>query len=346
MLAHYSWAMSSAVILCSFGPWAKSDEPGQEGLYATLVRAWESLDTLEFRCEEYEVDSGGLRADDRPTMVTDIARASGGRSSFRLTSVRPDGTRTIVADTRQDGKREYQLVRLPDHPDVVNALLIKNQQGGDDAYDGIMNAALWLLMPGGKPIHAYARDGESVGTAPAASGVPAVIVRFRHDGHEVRCELNPQRDWLPSKIEMPEQKWSVVVTKYFRDNGRWFPEEGFQTGLPLPGGNRRVFRILNLRINRPVADDAFGKPRVNEGVMIADEARGRSEPVGASEARKRFLAKFGRSAAVANEAAVDGPTWAPRTVWGSTRGLVMLAAGSCILVGVLARFRRVWSRGS
>ena len=103
-----------------------------------------------------------------------------------------------------------------------------------------------------------------------AHGKPRVVLSIDRGG-PVLIELDPEHGWLPRKLS---GGFEITVTRFARENGVWFPVEGtFRASYVDEAGKLKSrperFRVSNLRINRPIADDRFTLP--DELKALADD---------------------------------------------------------------------------
>jgi hypothetical protein len=111
-----------------------------------LKQLWESLDTVEFRCDEFNLDRDGRpRRDDGFTRYY-IAIGSNGQRAVTVTAVRPEGER-IALNFREDGRRSVGVDVLPGKPAAVDKVCISNQQNTREDYRGPMCQPLWIMYP-------------------------------------------------------------------------------------------------------------------------------------------------------------------------------------------------------
>jgi hypothetical protein len=112
------WAVLGALVI---GPLTASGNAApldRETVRKTLKQAWDSLETVQFRDEEFGLDASG--APDRSNGFTriDFALGSGGRRSVVITAVRPTGEESVF-DLHEDGRRS--LGAVPHHAAVAQA---------------------------------------------------------------------------------------------------------------------------------------------------------------------------------------------------------------------------------
>lgn len=114
------WAVLGVAALGSLATSGKAALPDRDEMRNTLKQAWDSLETVQFRDEEYDLDANG--APDRSNGFTriDFALGSGGRRSVVITAVRPTGEESVF-DLHEDGRRS--LGAVPDHAAVARATL-------------------------------------------------------------------------------------------------------------------------------------------------------------------------------------------------------------------------------
>jgi hypothetical protein len=100
---------------------------------------------------------------------------------------RKDGTLNgTVQDEFANGRELRKYAHIDMHPEAINALTIFPQTTGSDAYRGTLSPLLWLLIPGGEPLHQYLKDGRGVVLAGDAK---EPIVEFPWRGQAIRLTL-------------------------------------------------------------------------------------------------------------------------------------------------------------
>lgn len=263
-------------------------------LKSRLRQLWDSLDTLEYRCESYKIGYFG-RPDEANRIIYENAIGPQGRWASKVFFVKDGNASQLMQDIRADGKREIVLQYIPGSSEVVEQVRVSNLQDRSSVFGDPMNEVLWLFVPGGKPLHERLdRDVELSIDDEKRTVVGIDIDAERH----VNCSLDPARDWLPTHVHLRagEVEVDYDVERFGSDNGRWFPVEGRMRTR----GDReelRHFVVTSLRINRGIKDSAFTMPdNLEKGVAILDQtSKVRSRIVGGEEARNRFVAKYGSS---------------------------------------------------
>lgn len=257
-----------------------------------LKRSWDSLGSLEFCCEEHLVQASRPREGGDTFNVFEFKWAPGNRHSMRMLRVEPDRTSRVVYETREDGHRRYAPHRVPGHPDVTSILSLSSIKSGYDEYRTLMNRVLWVVMPGGRPL--YKRLDEPGTVVSTNEGGAAVI--FRHKGGMVRCELDPDHDWLPRRVVLGKDARSrITVDRFARDNGRWFPVEGrseSDRNAEQKGTDSLRFVVTRFAINRPIDERDFGPPPLSDGAIVEDLTAGKARVLGGIQARRAFDKKY------------------------------------------------------
>jgi len=190
-------------------------------------------------------------------------------------------------------------------------------------------------MPGGKPLYTYLDEGAKLEPDLAEGRRDGAVVVFNHNKLEVRCKLDPDHDWLPRQITMSSGAMDLIVERFGRDSGRWFPLSGTNALFPKAGGRKSIFKIDHLALNRPLPDSLFAMPPLTPGVIVSDETTHKGEIVGGLEARKALDARVPRTTSKAPLTAAREPESLPWS-W----GIAGVAALILILVGFLVRRNR------
>jgi hypothetical protein len=302
-----------------------------------LDAGWQSLQTIEFECREYLLDEANRPRKGLSELDFHFAYQAGGRWAYATWQVDLEGNRRPLEDTRQDGRKQYQVFARKGHPDVIDFAQISTQTSTADTYDGGMQVALWLWIPGGKPPIAHLRSGGRLEIERTLDGRETVVLVSSHKGHPLRCELDPEHEWLPRRVLLGDFA-EYVATDFRRDNGRWFPSEGFGiTRLGPSRAQRDGFRVTSLAINRGIFPSTFQMPRLAPGVIVQDAA-GKGEIVGGQAARETLEREYpsapAAQAAPGDTGSVGGPPDARVAIW-------LLAA---VGVGLLTMAVFLWYR--
>lgn len=274
---------------------AFNNEAGIESqIIDVLKMTWESLDNIEIQGEEFVGDGNGNQ-DNRPNLATqnfDIIVGSGGRMAYKQTNVAPSGQQTVLANFRQDGRRTYTIKPFEDDPESIKVLEIEAQRSTHDHYLGPMVIAMNLWMPTGRPLHAFLENGGKLESLHTENGQESFVITGGFGQDALRIELDREHGWLAKRITLAKSL-EIVATRFERDNGMWFPVEGYMTHIGAPNGvsSQTGFRVTSLRINRPLDSSVFDVPSLPPGTLIKDETGGRSGPRGGEEAWKQLAAK-------------------------------------------------------
>jgi hypothetical protein len=225
--------------------------PTKIQLKQKLKQLWESMDSLEFHCDEMNVDDN-----DRPKLEMGYSRfeytiRSNGARIARIKAIRPENEE-VVFDVRSDGKRTYSVKWDSETPVRPSQIVMYNQIDTHNWCQGVMCTPLTLLTPLGKPLYSYldVDDTEIVSEA----GVVSVVFLGRLS-KLVRCELDSAHDWLPRKMIFDDY-CETTVDRFALQDGRWFPVKGRTKFLKSPF-QKASFEVNNLHFNRVIADSVF-----------------------------------------------------------------------------------------
>jgi hypothetical protein len=271
--------------------------PDRSTVLSALEGMWKSLESFEFRCEQFVADAQYKVDLTKPKNLWDFSYQSGGRWALKWTTVYPDGREVINEDQRFDGREHRLVMHVPNEPNVVDEVRTRNQEGGKDFYPGPMFDLLWVVIPGQQPL--YTRLTVDSPLAPTEvtgdQGYPVVRFPFRFKTNIASCRLDPQKDWLPTEVLVGGGS-NIKVTKFTRDNGRWFPAEG-RTEKNIRGQiERSLFIVTQLHINRTVQPGVFQSPPLQEGAMKSDLRTNKGEAIGGRQARQDFVRKHFKTA--------------------------------------------------
>jgi hypothetical protein len=256
---------------------------------------WGAIDSVEYTATSHQVDAVGLPDNSGLRLKEYRAVASGGKSALRLSVIQDDHQEKIVQDTRMDGRKEYYCFYLSKGSDknqnVMKSIRVTNQKS---ASVESLEDATWVVFPGGKRVDELTNT--SINTRIVADGRDrrAILTNRLDQDRTLICELDSAHDWLPIKVTLTAfgESCSYEVTRFFRNDGRWFPREGTKVyrkdGVPA----QRIFEIHRVNINGELPADTFGLPaKIESGVTILDEtAKGKpTRIVGGMSARDAFF---------------------------------------------------------
>ncbi len=314
----------------------------RQSLHDELKQLWDSLSTLEFRSESYEIDSRG-RPDRTKTFISEYAVAPGGRLAVKVYFGGNGQAPKLVQDARYDGTHRIDVQTLPDEPKTVDMVRVTNRSDREHLFDGHMNEVLWLFAPDGKPVDTYIKDDAEIDVRPGPDGGENVVVACDIPrGRTLRFELAPDHDYLPRRVELRAEGVEHIyeVTRFGRDNGRWFPVEGTKLTRDGQGVKRRRFEVDGLRINRTIAASTFTMPRkLEDGAVILDRTSlHRSRVVGGPDARIEFVERHPASFA---EEAEGEPIVASRSPARFPTALVLgsVSLGALVLAAIIYHLR-------
>jgi hypothetical protein len=334
-----------ALTMVGRGIAAPEDVPDVESIRQELKQSWESLQSIQFRADEYGIDAEGHRTTEYAIRV-DFAHAKGGRWAYASRSTRGEDVKELAADFREDGKTQRTISAFPGHPEMINNIVVRSQADDDKTYSGGMQEILWLWLPGGKPPIAHLDAGGRLEVTKVDGKVHAVI-HSTHKGSPIQIELDPDHDWLPRRVTFDEFQEFEAKT-FRRDNGRWFYEEGRQrkhhgslTGpeageiVATPKGDtRRGFVVTSLSINRPIDTATFAAPKGGVGVLIQDETTGKDDILGGTSAYRDRVLKYGPKPATKGSASpVTASIDPPGDPWG--RSILVASAAAMVTAGFL-----------
>jgi len=307
--------------------------PTRDQLRATLKQLWDSIETLEFRTEEYNAGKDGVPDPSRGYSRFEFAMGSGARRALKSLAIRPDGEQ-LMEDVREDGKKQYGIQWAPDGSGVINQLSIRNQADTSENYSGGMSHPMYLLMPFGKPLHVHIDEGAAVEPFKDPDGKERIAVVFKARGNDVRNELDESHDWLPRR-QLIAGVSDMVVTRFERADGRWFPVEGKVTDMQPE--RYLVFKVSNLRLNGPLPKTTFDPTSLKtKGTLVVDSTKRGARVVGGMEARKRFEEEH-----LPRPKPSSGPlTASPDPDEFPWRTVILVGSIGVILAGLLVAFRQ------
>ncbi len=259
------------VTLLGFPVSVQADRPDRRVVRDRLKLLWDSLASIEIRCEEYVADARGERDLSRSHRANHFCHKKENLWFCDLQVVSPAGIRTPIDQIRQDGLKRYQVLMFKDFPDEISAINISKQVSTPLDYADPKFSALWLFLPGGKPPYLYLDQGAKM-TDAKGHGPSCVAIDAVHQNHRLLLILDGDHDWLPRRVESTHVDGVHVheVTRFTRDNGRWFPAEGYFTHPMAKGPVRLDFVVTQIRINRDLDQSLFRLPVLPPGVRIFD----------------------------------------------------------------------------
>lgn len=256
--------------------------PDRAELAAILEHQWSSLVDLEFESEEPAYDGWGKLLF---TQRMHLGYGAGGRWLTSVSIIK-DGVPADQSEMREDGKLRYQFQYLPGRSDVIHALVITRPQNKPREYRGGMCQALWAFLPGGRPLADRLADAATqLAPVTLESGKEGLKLTAEYRGRSLEIQLDPEHDFLPCRVRL-EGSFTLRVTRFGEDNGRYFPIEGEEESERANGPARRTFLVKTLRINRNLPASHFGMPNLDDGVPIIDQVKGNNRVPGRPGARK------------------------------------------------------------
>ncbi len=293
-MANQVWIATALTFMTlGVGSPVHGDVPDRAALRKMLEPLWDSINTLDLECETYALDTDGVRVPNRTIQSLRLIRASGARMALTHATVKSDGDRRIFEAFREDGRRRYVMQYIEGHAQWLSQVGVQSQTNDDRQYQGSFNCILWLLMPGGRPAFDHLGP-ESMLENLHREGKPRLVINTVHRSMKLRIFLDPEHDYLASRVELEPQGQPLIfwdVSRFDRDNGRWYPAEGTYLqateATPLLAG----FKVTRCSINRPVEDSLFEMPPLPDGAFLNDEV-----------ARKKMTIRRARSPGANDEA--------------------------------------------
>jgi hypothetical protein len=281
------YLLTTSVVMCS------ENRVNQEQIGESTKIAWTSLSSVQFVSDELIADlvQGTSRLERYYFALEDR-----GQYALRAKEVK-EGREYHVHDFREDGQKSYQSRPFRDSDDSLNSVTIRYQTSTESHYKGMMFRVLWLLMPGGEPIFRHIEQGASVEPARDVDGNTVYVVHTSFRGSPIRCEVDPQHDWLVRRMTLGEGLMDVRVTRFDRVDGRWFPVEGSSSEDMTVEGRRirkrGTFRVSQLRINQPLDPGLFHitESKLPSGTKVIDSISGRTRYIGGRSARDRRISE-------------------------------------------------------
>lgn len=293
MVLSIRFILASMLALTSWKASLADQTPSRADVRDALARWWEAIDGIEI---EYD-----LTIDVSPPYKREyhLALTSGGKYSAKGVRAVHDGSRDVFINERTDGKLQYQQGGDSiSEGDVSRFITVGNTRSTPDLYHGSMNDIFWLILPGGRPLHKLLDDESEFLVEPQAEGPVKYIVSFSAwsaKNNPVRCELDPEHDWIPMRVEVGSRRQYVVeVDRFRRVKGLFFPTEGRTTsigkdGAPVAGH----FLVRRLDVNESIDPKLFGPPGVVPGTLVMDQVRGTNYSQGGLKGREAFDKKYG-----------------------------------------------------
>ena len=264
-----------------------------ESIREHLRQQWESIESIEWTLDECLVRNDGVALPSPACIRFEMSRSKGGLSFYKSENT-VEGHESVVFHMLEDGKRRYTYTHLNDYPGVIHELDITAQQTFDEGLDDIpQNSITWLTTPSGQPLYMH-MTSEARAQEIDEDGRKLIEVVFPSRGSTLRCLLDPERDWSAVSMEFQDAertKWEV--TKFQRDNGRWFASEGLFTGKILAKFQEYTFKVSNLKINRPVAPGTYDQARLPSGALVVDRIKNTKRVWnGTNKTRNEFLSRY------------------------------------------------------
>ena len=241
---------------------------------------WDGIETLEFRDVSCDTDPDG-----RPVMAgrRQFVEVALGRDNRRVVVhglLDAEGRVGIAQEKRENGRSQFYLLGDTKVPVRFHDATFRDQENTRDVFVGETGTLIWLLTPMGdgvkgcRPLHLHIDSGARLEVGRDFNDRPTVTLIVEH-GTIHRYELDPDHGYLPRRMSGAFQ--DVTVTRFARDNGRWFPVEGLLTHhQPGMADRKGAFVVTGLAINRPIADARFELPPNLDDTQVIDLRKGRN----------------------------------------------------------------------
>ena len=308
-----------------------------------LKRLWTSVQSIEFECDEFALTDQGEPINKMNFVRNEFFHQKESMWAGNIRIFKNGQLDHSVNDVRSNGQSRFQLQAFRRFPAEISDLDIKNQVSTPDGYEDFMFSALWLYLPGGRPIYTYLDANARLESAPEY-GPSCVRVEASYRDYPLRLILDGEREWLPRRVELavPGDPSFHETIQFSREHDRWFPAHGRYSGHTPSGTVIKSFRVSRFAINRPIAPQRFQPPPIPDGVRISNDVTGRVEFRGGRDA---YLRRFTKYATPLNQGLVPAQPIvalesAPPSPW---MGYLIATSSSSLLIGVALWTRRRWT---
>jgi RNA polymerase sigma factor (sigma-70 family) len=252
--------------------------PDRATVRNALKAWWVGIETLEFRDLSCDLDKGGRPVQGGRHPFVGVVLGRGDRRAVMHGTIEPDGRVRVAQEKRDNGRTQFYLMSNAKTPDKITNATVKDQTNIRDSYHDEMGTVLWMLTPwtikrfDARPLYLHLDAGAKLEVGRGPDGKPSVMMILEYGSQ--RYELDPDHDFLPKRVT--GSLYDTSVTKFAKDNGRWFPVEGLVThkARPTPKESAGAFVVTGLRINRPIPDSRFEMPPGMDDVQVLDLSRG------------------------------------------------------------------------
>lgn len=330
-----SLPLLTGVVLMSLSLSAQAGgaEISRTSIRESIARWWDSIESIEVRMDRLQ------SYDERGEVLIEehhIAVAAGEKVSVKVVQTTRTGEKVVAANTRTDGLKTYQGATLEGHPEVSKTINVMNSASRPGHYVGPMDTILWLIMPGGTPLHRHLDEGADllVDENPDGGKSYSIQFNFRYPNRPVKCILDPEHDWLPREVEIGTSgTYRIRVTRFLKENGHFFPAAGTIHKMLNTGEHDSRFEVRAAAINRGAAPELFGPPNLVMGTFIVDQTKGKNHIQGGLKGREAFRAKYElpSSAPVASKLPAN-PVVAGREPERSPIATTILVASTFVLI--------------
>jgi hypothetical protein len=295
---------------------------------------WEATSVLDVEADEYFALEDGEPDPTKTTIRYRLVLTNDGRMRYESWMLKPDGRRVQTENVREDGKARITVG--PGYPGLGTTATVQvdPQTARAGRYEGSMNALLWLLRPSKVPVHTLIDEGAVVREDRDAGGQRVVVLTVPYRDTQLRCTLDPERDWLVREVvaETPDEPRVFRVDAFEQKAGRWYPARGSYNAVTEDGLRWRKFRVNAIALDTLDPKTSFGMPPRTDGMDVSDNIRNTRYIVG----KRRPVP----TAAEVIPARTGSPILAePRTVPWSTVGLIGALLAVVVTITIYIRTR-------
>lgn len=234
---------------------------------------WDSIQSIEVEGKEYLCDEKWVRKPGTNIFEFEFGMQSGGRRELKYINIYPDGKKTAILWTRDDGKQLFKIYPFKNHLDVIDRITISKTTDTPNSFTTGMNLWLWSWLPRGHRMVDVIDLNTNLSEKHDPKWGDLVIVDTRVDRYPIQLELCKKYDYLPVRITLPNL-WLQETLEFQNVKGIWLPAKGRNhEKTPTGGILNREFEAFNFKVNERIDKNRFQLPKLSPGSLVSNYTR-------------------------------------------------------------------------